>query len=91
MIRNKEVIAHLLTAPNSQLDASMLPLISSWSTPPTAMQILEVLDKCIVSSLASSAVIMVFQLMLNEAMADENTTLETLREKATWRESRTND
>ena len=43
----------LLKAPDSQLDACMFPLIEKWDDNPTALQILEVLDECIYSALAS--------------------------------------
>ena len=47
----------LLKAPDSQLDACMFPLIEKWDDNPTALQILEVLDECIYSALASGFVI----------------------------------
>lgn len=76
----------LLKAPDSQLDASMKPLIEKWSDPPTAIQILEALDWCIHCSLASSFVVASLQAMLSAQMAAESVSHEQLVPQATWRE-----
>ena len=75
----------LLTAPDGQLDASMFPLIEKWNDEPTALQILEVLDHCVYSALASGFVMVLLESMLDIAMKQENTTHEQLVENATWR------
>lgn len=80
-----EVIQHLLIAPNDQLDTTMLPLIRKWNSTPTALQVLEVLDQCIMASLASGIVIRLLTLLFNEAVENENTTEEAVFEKAEWR------
>lgn len=79
---NKKV---LLTAPDTQLDANMKPLIEKWSEPPTPIQILEVLDHCIHGALASGIVITVLQLMYKDACDQANTTHEEIVKNATWR------
>lgn len=75
------VIEALLGAPDSQLDASMKPLIKAWGTPPTARQILDVLDRCIYSSLASGFIVQLLQSSFNFACKQEGTTLEEIRAK----------
>jgi hypothetical protein len=75
----------LLKAPDSQLDSSMLPLIKAWDEPPKAIQILEVVDKCIHGSLASSFVMVVLQGMYDQALKNEGLTHEQLVPLATWR------
>lgn len=75
----------LLTAPDSQLDHCMFPLIEKWNDIPTALQILEVLDHCIHASLASGVVITVLQTLLDNALAGEKKTLEEVVEHAHWR------
>jgi hypothetical protein len=81
-----ELKAMLLAAPDSQLDASMFPLIEKWDMPPKALQILEVLDHCIHCALASGFTVTLFQVMLDEAMTNEGTTHEELVKLASWRE-----
>jgi hypothetical protein len=76
---------NLLTAPESQLDASMKPLIEKWDDKPTALQILEVLDHCIYAALASGFVIKMLQTLLDIAMTNEQVKLEDLVPLATWR------
>ncbi len=75
----------LLKSPNSQLDPSMIPYIEKWGTNPSALQILEVLDYCARSSLASSFVMSVFNILLNDALVSESITYEELIKQAVWR------
>ena len=75
----------MLEAPDGQLDASMMPLIEKWDDPPTSLQILEVLDKCINYGLASGFVVSALQIMLDTTMINEETTLEQLVPLAVWR------
>jgi hypothetical protein len=77
--------ALLLEAPNDHLDHSMFPLIEKWDDEPKAIQILEVLDKCIYYALASGFAVQALQVMLVTATTNENTTLEQLEQLATWR------
>lgn len=75
----------LLSAPDSQLDQSMRELIMVWDDEPTSLQILEVLDKVIYSSLGSDFVVTMLQIFLETTMAKENTTLEKIVPGAHWR------
>lgn len=79
----------LLNAPDSQLDASMFPLIRKWSNPPRAIEILEVVDWCIHSSLASGFVLKILQIQLETTMKQEGVTHEELVKLATWRNEQT--
>jgi hypothetical protein len=82
----KNLTQHLISAPDTQLDPSMRAHIQEeWSEKPTALEILEVLDKVIHFALGSGFVIMVLETMLNDAMLEEKTDMKTLSEKATWR------
>ena len=75
----------LLKAPDSQLDPSVKPMIQKWKNPPTAIQILEVLDFCIHGSEASGFVVGLLQMMYNQACKAENTTHEQVVLGAHWR------
>jgi hypothetical protein len=75
----------LLSAQYDQLAHSMFPLIKEWNDIPTALQILEVLDKCVHAGLASAAVINVLETLLENALAGEKKTLEEIVEHAHWR------
>lgn len=75
----------LLDAPNSQLDASMKPLVEKWSSPPKAIEILEVLDHVIQGALASGLVTTVLQNMYTEAIIAEKTTHDEVVKLAKWR------
>ena len=45
-MQNEESLKSLLiTAPEDQLDPSLVSLVKSWDEEPTALQILELLDK----------------------------------------------
>ena len=75
----------ILEAPENHLDRSMIPLIEKWDEHPRAIQILEVVDKCIYYGLASDFVVASLQVMLEAAMINEQTTLEQLEQLAVWR------
>lgn len=81
----KGIVDHLLQAPDSQLDASMFPLIKAWGDPPTPLQVLEVLDKCIFSALASGFVVTLLQIMFDELCKSNNTSLDEVVKGAVWR------
>ena len=83
---DKEVIDLLLEAPDTQLDASMKPLIKKWSIPPTPLQILEVLDYCINASLASGFTVSLLQFMYKTSCDLHNTKHEDVIKNATWRD-----
>jgi hypothetical protein len=82
----KEIVEYLLTAPDSQLDAQMKPLIQKWNDPPTALQILEVLDYCIHGSLASGFVVALLQTIYDMACKVEGATHEEVAKLAIWRD-----
>jgi hypothetical protein len=84
-MNNLELKEHLLVAPDGHLDASMKPLIEKWNDTPTAIQILEVLDHCIYSALASGIVVTLLQTMLEYALKNENKVLSDIEPLATWR------
>jgi hypothetical protein len=75
----------LLEAPDNQLDASMKPLIEKWSTPPKAIEILEVLDWCIFGALASGLVVTLLQNMYYDALKVEGISHEEMEKLAVWR------
>ena len=80
--------ALLLEAPDTQLDKNMQPLILKWNNPPSAIQILEVLDHCVHSALASSVVIILLQEQLRNQLVTENISREELNKQAHWRNER---
>lgn len=84
---NPEVINLLANAPETQLDASMRQLVKGWSSPPKAIEILEVLDKSIFSSLASGFVVTLLQLSYDDACKNENITHDELVKLAVWRDN----
>lgn len=81
----KEIKQMLLLAPDSELDSCMFPLIEKWDDTPTAIQVMEVLDYCVHSGLASGFVITLLETMVENAIKEENITREQLIEKAVWR------
>lgn len=76
----------LLQAPDSELDSCMFPLIEKWNDTPTAIQVMEVLDHCVHSALASGFVIALLETMVETALKEENLTRDQLIEKAIWRQ-----
>jgi hypothetical protein len=84
MILSSSVISLLCEAPDSQLDASMKPLIEKWSTPPKAIEILEILDQCIHGALASGFVITLLTCGYEDACKAEKTTHDEVVKQATW-------
>jgi hypothetical protein len=87
MIMPKDSLkAAFLQAPEDQLDHSLMPLIAAWNEPyPSALQILEVVDKCIHGSLASGFVVSAMQIMLEGQLLNEEKTLDDIIPLATWR------
>jgi hypothetical protein len=76
-----------MAAPATEIDPSMLPLIAKWDSPmPTALQVLEVLDICIYSALASSFAISALQSTYEGCLKIEGSTHEDVVKHATnWR------
>lgn len=85
MIDLNEMREHLLDAPDGHLDACMKPLIEKWGESPSSLQILEVLDNCIYSGLASGVVVTVLETLLNYVLKLENKELSDIVPLATWR------
>lgn len=82
---SQELRDMLLQAPDSQLDKSAHPLIEKWSTPVKAIELLEVLDHCVYSALASGLILNTLSALMHKAMVDETITSEELEKQATWR------
>lgn len=82
-----ELITLLLQSSDTQLDPKMLPYIQKWSNPPTALQILEVLDLCIFGALASGFIVKLLQVLYDQRCVEENVVHEDLVKLATWREN----
>lgn len=80
----------LCSGSDRELDPKMHPKIRAWSDPPTALQILEVLDACIHGALASGFVIKSLQRLYERACSDEGTTHEAVASVAPWRSSQAN-
>lgn len=76
----------LLEAPDSMLDASVFPLIEKWDDTPTSLQVLEVLDYCVYSSLASEFVVRLLEGLLYTRLDAECRTLHEIEPEAYWRE-----
>ncbi len=68
-----------------QLDQSMINIVKTWSESPTSLQILEVLDKSIHDSLASSFVVATLQALYDIALKEENIKHEDNIPLALWR------
>lgn len=81
----KDLIEMLQSAPESQLDPSLKPLIVAWSDPPKPLEVLEVLDRCVHASLASDFVIGLLDLIYKDACQREGQTHDDVAQKATWR------
>lgn len=69
-----EALDLLREAPASQLDASVRPMIEQWASPPQALQVLEVLDRCVSASLASGFMVRFLDIIYNDALRREGTT-----------------
>lgn len=75
----------LLQASDAQIDARLHPLIEKWSDPPTAIQILEVLDWCIYGALGSGFVVTALQVFYDISLGNEGKTHEDMVSLAVWR------
>ena len=74
------------SAPTDQLDESLKERVIDWSDIPTAIEILNVLDYANIYSLASEYTISILEVALKMAILNENTTMEDVVAKATWRD-----
>lgn len=75
----------LLKAPDSQLDDSAKVFIRDWSEPPSALQVLRVLDHCVYTAGASDFMMQAMNIIFEQALARENKKLADLLPEATWR------
>jgi hypothetical protein len=76
----------LLKMSDSEIDSKMRPYIEKWSDPPTALEVLEVLDWSINGSLASGFVVACLQALYDLRCSAEGTTHDDVVKLATWRE-----
>lgn len=75
----------LLRAPINQIDAPVRNMINHWSSPPTALQVLEVLDNCVAYASCSTFVLRVLSTMFTQACKAEGLRESEVEAKATWR------
>lgn len=76
----------LLAAPSNQLDDSVKPLLEAWDDPPTPLQVLEVVDKCVRSALASGFALSTLQGVYEMVCRHNGVTHEEVVKQATWRD-----
>lgn len=81
----KEVRDLLLSAPETQLDPALFPLIEKWNFPPTSLQILEALDMCVYGGAASGFTVTVLEGLLNRSLRRDGQELKDIIPYATWR------
>lgn len=80
------LIPLLKTAPDSQLDNGLKPLLAAWANPPTALQVLELLDQCVYCGGASGTVMTLLEAMFDDRIKAEGVTYDSVAEHAVWRE-----
>ncbi len=81
----KELEDSLLAAPQSQLDPSIVNEIKQWKGEASSLDILFILDKITYFSLASEFVVGIFQMLLEQAMQDEEIDFDYLTSQRTWK------
>ena len=84
-MQNDKWFEPLLELSDNQLDESMKVLIRKWSTPPTSLELLEVIDKIIFASLASSFVLSFLQIMYDSTLKNEGKSHNDIVTHASWR------
>ena len=77
--------ALLLEAPDNQIDPAVLNVIRTWSEPQTALNVLEALDTAVYCGGASEFAMQALNALLAIAIKTENTTFESVVQRATWR------
>jgi len=82
---DKDLNSLILMAPETQIDPSILEDVKEWHNEPTALDILFCLDKMVYYSLGSEFSMHLFEMLLQEAMNEENITLDTLKDKRDWK------
>ena len=85
MEKEESLKSLLVTAPEDQLDPTLVEIVKNWGEEPTALQILELLDKAAFGAGASEFVMHVLQEFLQLAIIEENTTYEAIAAQAYWR------
>lgn len=73
------------------IDPSTFETFNKWHDPPLAVEILEMLDKCVYNALCSDFVIFIMRFELEKAIERENTSYEDVVKIAnsTWRKELT--
>jgi hypothetical protein len=82
---SEELKVKLLTAPDVQFDSSVKPLVEKWSSPPTTLEVLKVLDICVAGDLADGYVLTCIGVLYQCACALEQTNHPEVVTRATWR------
>jgi hypothetical protein len=82
---NKEFVELLLKLSDESLDPSMKVLLKAWPEKPSAIQILEVLDRGVFGALTSDFVMNLLMVGYEEACRAEGVTHEDVVKLATWR------
>ena len=85
MSKHSELKELMLQAPEGQIDPSILPTIEKWSDPIKAVEILETLDRAVFCGGASDFAMQVFNILLDEAIAEEGTEYADVVARAVWR------
>ena len=75
----------LLQAPDGQIAHALFSLIEEWSDPPTALQILKVLDHAVYSGGASTLGMTVLTIEYDSALKRERKSGDDIVNLATWR------
>lgn len=87
MSEEKQRVADIFCSMSDrEIDPAMHPLLKKWDEPPTAVQVLEVLDECIHGALASGFVVKALQVIYEMACQRENKSHEDIVKLATWRD-----
>ncbi len=82
----KELVGHLLLAPDDELHPDAKALISKWSAPPKALEVLEVVDIVLPQEkMGSGFMCMALGVIYKCVLLYENKTHEQVAALATWR------
>jgi hypothetical protein len=76
---------NLLTAPDGYMDACLFPIIEKWGDEPTALQLLEVIDKAIYGALMAGFLLAALRTLYDVKLKEEGKTHDDLVPLATWR------
>jgi hypothetical protein len=64
----------------------MKALVEKWSKPVKPAELLEVIDRCVFSSLCSGVIVMGLQMLYNQQLKLFNLTHEAVEKEAVWRD-----